>query len=827
MAEEGAVTRLAPGTIIEPGSFYTFEENKDFTFGLGKEDKVTLIDALNNIIDEFAWTGGHAAGTYGREVDGEGEMVDLAEATKNASNAQEEKPVENPEETKQALIINEVDSNPADWVEILNQSMDQLDLSGYELRDDSDDHRWKFLDGSLIAPGEFLVVEATTPGKIYDDQTKTYVEGTFEAAIGIGGGDKIRLYDLAGNLLDEISWTEHAAVGKDTSLATVGRYKDGGDNVMVMPPTPGQANDTFAKDLVINEVESKDPNGGSDWIEFYNPLEVVMDLSGLTIKDNDDSHAYVIPDGTVIDKLGYLVFDETMFGYGLGKEDKGRVFDQENLLTEYGWAGHAENTLGLRPDGTYGDTSEATPGAVNKFADVAPDEGTPIDDKVTDILPWLGTDKVIIVDDVPTFLEDSSGLDFHEGALYAVDNGTGMVWKLNMDNQGQLTFAEGWEKGKRVRFQKDADNPDAKGPDAEGISLDSEGMIYLAVERDNSNKGVNYNVILQANPEESGPDIIASMEWNLTDSLPQVSANMGIEAVEWVANDDIAGKIIDQNTGQAYDPSLYSDAIANGLFFVALEDNGHVYAYVLNQDGTSKQIADVDSNLGGAMSLDYDKCEKVLWVSSDNGYDNKLAKINFEGKEQPKVDQYKAPGELDTDNHEGFAIANILVDGYRPAFWFTDGLKEGSLKQGWFPACEKKPVDPIDPVKPEVPVIDPIIDPIESEIDSEVGSGGDAIVDPVTTVIEPIVNPAKPAEEPEQASLPQGTNEKDDAVVNDEQSVAQEKPAAKIEYHSKTDKTLPETGEQDLTGIFSFASLAILAGLGLVSDKLLFNKEEL
>lgn len=42
---------------------------------------------------------------------------------------------------------------------------------------------------------------------------------------------------------------------------------------------------------------------------------------------------------------------------------------------------------------------------------------------------------------------------------------------------------------------------------------------------------VNYNTILMVNPNAEGDDLIALMEWNLTDSLPQVSANMGIESV--------------------------------------------------------------------------------------------------------------------------------------------------------------------------------------------------------------------------------------------------------------------------------------------------------
>lgn len=134
------------------------------------------------------------------------------------------------------------------------------------------------------------------------------------------------------------------------------------------------------------------------------------------------------------------------------------------------------------------------------------------------------------------FLEDSPGLDFFNGQLYAVDNGTGKFWILDVAADGKLSFANGFSDGKRVRFQKDAENEKAASPDAEGITVDGDGYVYLACERDNSAKGVNYNTILKVDPKAEGTDLIAMQEWNLTESLPQVSANMGMEAVEWVAN---------------------------------------------------------------------------------------------------------------------------------------------------------------------------------------------------------------------------------------------------------------------------------------------------
>ena len=402
----------------------------------------------------------------------------------------------------------------------------------------------------------------------------------------------------------------------------------------------------------------------------------VSDAEQIVIKDNDDTHVYTIPESTIIPANGFLVIDENTLGFGFGKGDSVRLYEGDMLIGSTTWSEHTNPTWGLYPDvnGTeYRNTKEETPGAINKF------------DGVPEIINWPGKEETVIYDQNSTFLEDSSGLDFYNGQLYAVDNGTGKFWILDVAEDGTMTFAKEFENGKRVRFQKDAENPTAAGPDAEGISVDGNGMVYLASERDNSVKGVNYNTILMVNPNAEGDDLIALMEWNLTDSLPQVSANMGIESVEWISSVNVNGKLFDQNTNAAFDIANYPKATANGVFFVALEDNGHVYAYVLNDDGTCVQITDIDSKIGGAMALDYDTYENVLWVVSDNGYNNRAAKIAFNGTADVDVVHVNAPSGVDvTANNEGFAIAEYTYtnDGQRPVYRFLDGVTSGALSVG-------------------------------------------------------------------------------------------------------------------------------------------------
>ena len=111
----------------------------------------------------------------------------------------------------------------------------------------------------------------------------------------------------------EYSWEGHAN-------GVYARIPDGTGEFIEFPTsTKGKAN-IVTNPVVLNEVQSNDANGGPDWIELANPTGEVLDISGIVIKDNDDTHEYVIPEGTTIPANGFLVLTEETFGFGLGKE---------------------------------------------------------------------------------------------------------------------------------------------------------------------------------------------------------------------------------------------------------------------------------------------------------------------------------------------------------------------------------------------------------------------------------------------------------------------------------------------------------------------------
>ncbi|WP_223626491.1 lamin tail domain-containing protein [Microbacterium sp. EST19A] len=788
------------GTALAPGEFLVLVKDVDFAFGLGKGDEVVLFDPAGTEIDAYAYANTAPLSDWSRCPDGTGDWAPATAATPRAANDCSVAPVSG------AIVINEVDSQPADWVEFHNPGDAALDISGYEIRDNSDDHRWQFLPGTSIDAGAFLVVEEGTIGLVDG------VETAFRDPIGIGSADRIRLYDTVGTMIDDtLPWNGHAAIDGDFAAATLARCPDGEGAFLLAHPTPGAANSCVIPDVVINEIESNgdttdwvevvntgttavdlsgwtvmdnDPNGhgaettplptgttlapgaffvfdqpanfifglgngdtvtirdasgntvdehvypahadgvwarcadgtgefadlavstkglrnacgnpvrinevesngGSpdDWIELVNPTTAALDVSGIVVKDDDDTHAYTIPAGTTIDAGGYLVIEREPLGFGLGGGDSVRLFDGELLIDETTWGeGHAATTWGRCPDatGVFAVTAGSTKGAANVCAG-----------EVT-VSPWPGSADVRVLDGIPTFLEDSSGLDVQETAdgafLWAVDNGEGRIWKLEAHADGSVQKADGWDEGKRVRFQKDAANPGAAGPDTEGITVDGAGSVYVASERDNSAKGVNQNVVLKVDPDSAVGDLVAEQEWDLTALLPAVGANLGMEAVQWVPDSALAGKLFDDNTGAAYDPTDYSGH-GDGLFFVAVEDNGHVYAFSLASDGTATLVSEIAPGLAGVMALDYDTVRNTLWAVCDDGCQGRSAEITLNGTATPGIVHYARPAGMPDINNEGFATApaSLSVDGQRPVWWFADGFASEALRTGTLPGVD-------------------------------------------------------------------------------------------------------------------------------------------
>ncbi|SUU93297.1 Uncharacterised protein [Anaerococcus octavius] len=583
------------------------------------------------------------------------------------------------------IVINEImtkDPNKGpDYVELFNKGNEVVDLTGWYIFDDEDrSDKVIKLDEVVLNPGEVFVLEENN-----------------HFAFGLGKDDQVRLFNANGDLIDSYVWSgshpkEVFARNPLTRQMEEAKASKGKINpVSKKEESPKEENSEssqspYKDNVVINEVESKDPSGGNDYAEIYNNTDKAIDISGWYILDNDPKHkkdpAYLVKEGTSVPAKGFFVFEENVdFNFGLGGDDEVNLYDKDDkLVDKFAWKSHANGTYARIPDGR-GDfvDGKATKGKSNAIQEQAEKEIN------VETINWPGIDEVKVLDETSIFdLKDLSGLDSHDGWTYGVNNKEGrfVIFKVVND---QVIFAPGFDnKGKAVKFIKDANNPKAIGPDSEGITVDSKGRVYLAIERDNGEKNINKNMILQvADPFKDKKEMLADKEWNITNLLPDVGANLGIETIEWVSFDNINGLLYDQKNNKALDKNDYPNAYANGIFFVGLEANGHVYALVLEEDGKAEVISEIETGLGGVMSMDFDLANNVLWANADNDYNNIHNIIQFNGSKIPKIVHVTAPKDMNIDlNNEGFMIdPEVSEDGLRATYWFMDGKNSKAFRK--------------------------------------------------------------------------------------------------------------------------------------------------
>lgn len=430
-----------------------------------------------------------------------------------------------------------------------------------------------------------------------------------------------------------------------------------------------------AADVRINEVESSDGSPG-DWVELVNTGTTAVDVSGWVVKDNDNSHVFTVPNSTTVAAGGHLALDVDPV-FGLGSSDSARLFRPGGgtLADSYSWTKHATTTYGRCADGvgSFTTTTAATKGAANACPG-GTNPGT----------AWPGGSTVANADATNAFGGNLSGLAFESaGVLWAVKNGPGTLYRLVPNGTAwRPDTTDGWGSGKALRFANGGGDPDA-----EGVVVTPDGL-FVATERDN-NGSASAPKVLRYNTSGTAATLNAAAEWNLTADLPAVAANSGLEGITWVPDAVLtAGGFRDERTNAAYTPSTYPGH-GSGLYFVGLEANGTIYAYALDQAGTSyTRVATIPSGFPAVMELEFEPGTGRLWAVCDDTCQGRTAtlEINTQGK-LAITHTYDRPTGMSNYNNEGFAIAphSTCAAGRKPVLWADDGntsshaLRAGTL----------------------------------------------------------------------------------------------------------------------------------------------------
>ncbi|MFT4211836.1 MAG: lamin tail domain-containing protein [Microbacterium sp.] len=546
----------------------------------------------------------------------------------------------------------------------------------------------------------------------------------------------------------EDSWTSATGAVGSPGASTFGIHTaafvqagtDGDDDGSTTSTDPNYA------DIVINEISSDNSDLGyaplpslKDGIELYNTGDEAVSLEGWKQIDSGSADsATVFSDRLYVD--GVLATTIPAHGYGVFQSGAGlssggdsvKIYTADGTLVdqvdyEAGQAGVDEtvNTdgtyqaLAACPDGsdTFLEVTTASFGASNEAAcatGVTPlGDGTTTEPEAacdtedagdaTGTVPdgtvaWPGSAEVSTIDTECEWVttlsgQDLSGLAFDpndSNVLYAVKNKS-HVWRLVKDENGDWVkdTTDGWSDGKDIRF------PDGSGlPDSEGLTVGSDGMLYITTERDNADSSIPLDSILQFDPNTSDTTISATNQWVLTSDLgftadDSADANLGFEGVAYVPDSELVAQGFRTDDGELYDPADYPDKVTDGVFFGAIEKNGHLHAYVLDADGGYERLADVDSGLAGVMDAAYDADLGAIWAHCDNTCDNTTAVLAIGDDGHFAVETYyDKPAGLPNYNLEGFAVApaSTAVDGQRQVLWTDDGNRYGhSLWAGTLP----------------------------------------------------------------------------------------------------------------------------------------------
>jgi len=111
------------------------------------------------------------------------------------------------------IVINEINYhshknfNPEDWIELFNPTETNIDISSWVFKDSNENNIFQIKEGTTIQrKGYYVLCQDSIQFKIYFPDANNY-QGNFEFGLK-NGGEKLRLYDNVGNLIDSLTYDD-------------------------------------------------------------------------------------------------------------------------------------------------------------------------------------------------------------------------------------------------------------------------------------------------------------------------------------------------------------------------------------------------------------------------------------------------------------------------------------------------------------------------------------------------------------------------------------------------------------------------------------------
>jgi hypothetical protein len=235
------------------------------------------------------------------------------------------------------------------WTEIYNAGTNAVDLGGYYLGTNyTTGNNWTFPAGTVIAPGQFLVVWL-------DGQTAQASGTNLHAGFRLSAaGGKLALARLTNGAPQMVDYLNYLPLSANYSY---GDFPDGqpffrqtmfhvtprSSNSDTAPPVTVYINEWLAENTagIVNPANGK----YDDWFELYNPSGTPADIAGYYLTDTlGNPFQFQVPAGYVVPAHGYLL---------VWADDKTSANTNGGILHVPFKLGKSGEALGLyAPDGT-------------------------------------------------------------------------------------------------------------------------------------------------------------------------------------------------------------------------------------------------------------------------------------------------------------------------------------------------------------------------------------------------------------------------------------------------------------------------------------------
>ncbi|MEL1230536.1 MAG: CotH kinase family protein [Candidatus Neomarinimicrobiota bacterium] len=225
--------------------------------------------------------------------------------------------------TSGSLVINEINYNSSedhesgDWIEIFNPGDMDIDISGYKLKDDNNDHSYNFPDETIIPSGEYLVIsnDLEAFSELYSSQIP--IVGPFDFGFG-GGGDEVRIFDQEGVLVDSVSYDDESPwpLEPDGSGPTLELKNSNLDNELAESwssssgfGSPGEQNTSY---LNVNDLKDPGPEEYALLNAYPNPFNGSINIP-IIIPSQTNSKVIIF------NVLGQKITEISIEHFGIGK----------------------------------------------------------------------------------------------------------------------------------------------------------------------------------------------------------------------------------------------------------------------------------------------------------------------------------------------------------------------------------------------------------------------------------------------------------------------------------------------------------------------------